>query len=116
MIDSVPLPKREKDKPFLLPVEQVFSIVGRGTVVTGRIERGTLVPQTAVEIIGYNQITKSVVTGRFIYVLKFIKLFIVVIAALTLSWLSRNCLCLFGQSNKGFLNLQAVPKSAFISL
>ncbi|VDQ03417.1 unnamed protein product [Trichobilharzia regenti] len=63
VIDSVPLPKREKDKPFLLPVEHVFSITGRGTVVTGRIERGTLKLQAPVEIVGYSQILKSTVTG-----------------------------------------------------
>ncbi|KAH8854626.1 Elongation factor Tu, mitochondrial [Schistosoma japonicum] len=63
VIDSVPLPKREKDKPFLLPIEQVFSITGRGTVVTGRIERGTLKLQSPVEIIGYSQTLKSTVTG-----------------------------------------------------
>ncbi|KAF5403802.1 Elongation factor Tu mitochondrial [Paragonimus heterotremus] len=63
VIDGVPLPKREKDKPFLLPVEQVFSITGRGTVVTGRIERGTISMQAPVEILGYNQSLKSTVTG-----------------------------------------------------
>ncbi|KER28739.1 hypothetical protein T265_04525 [Opisthorchis viverrini] len=63
VIDEVPLPKREKDKPFLLPVEHVFSITGRGTVVTGRIERGTIALQAPVEIIGYNQSLKSTVTG-----------------------------------------------------
>ncbi|CAH8668262.1 unnamed protein product [Dicrocoelium dendriticum] len=62
-IDSVPLPKREKDKPFLLPIEHVHSITGRGTVVTGRIERGTISLQEPVEIIGYNQVLKSTVTG-----------------------------------------------------
>ncbi|CAH8434710.1 unnamed protein product [Schistosoma bovis] len=62
-IDSVPMPKREKDKPFLLPIEHVFTITGRGTVVTGRIERGILKLQSPIEIIGYSQILKSTVTG-----------------------------------------------------
>ncbi|VDP89742.1 unnamed protein product, partial [Echinostoma caproni] len=62
VIDTVPLPKREKDKPFLLPIEQVFSITGRGTVVTGRIERGVISLQQPVEILGYNQSLKSTVT------------------------------------------------------
>lgn len=63
-IDSVPMPKREKDKPFLLPIEHVFTITGRGTVVTGRIERGILKLQSPIEIIGYSQILKSTVTGK----------------------------------------------------
>ncbi|VDO86011.1 unnamed protein product [Schistosoma margrebowiei] len=63
-IDSVPLPKREKDKPFLLPIEHVFTITGRGTVVTGRIERGILKLQSPIEIIGYSQTLKSTVTDQ----------------------------------------------------
>ncbi|KAL3318281.1 hypothetical protein Ciccas_003062 [Cichlidogyrus casuarinus] len=63
VIDTVPLPTRELDKPFLLPIEQVMSITGRGTVVTGRVERGKIKPQTAVEIMGYNQVLKTTVTG-----------------------------------------------------
>lgn len=64
VVDSIPLPKREKDKPFLLPVEHVFSITGRGTVVTGRIERGVINLQQPVEILGYNETLKSTVTGK----------------------------------------------------
>ncbi|MBI5059794.1 elongation factor Tu [candidate division KSB1 bacterium] len=59
----IPEPKREKDKPFLMPVEDVFSISGRGTVGTGRIERGVIKVQEEVEIIGMGAHIKSVVTG-----------------------------------------------------
>jgi elongation factor Tu len=63
-VDSyVPQPKREKDKPFLMPVEDVFSISGRGTVVTGRVERGVIKVGEEVEIIGLRATTKTVVTG-----------------------------------------------------
>ncbi len=56
-------PQRETDKPFLMPVEDVFSITGRGTVATGRVERGTLHPGDEVEIIGITDTNKTVVTG-----------------------------------------------------
>jgi elongation factor Tu len=60
----VPLPERDVDKPFLMPVEDVFSITGRGTVATGRIERGVINTSESVEIIGLNaEGLKSVVTG-----------------------------------------------------
>jgi len=59
----IPQPKREKDKPFLMPVEDVFSISGRGTVVTGRVERGIIKVGEEVEIIGLRPTTKTVVTG-----------------------------------------------------
>ncbi len=60
----IPQPKREKDKPFLMPVEDVFSIKGRGTVVTGRVERGTLTKGQEVEIIGLrDESIKTTVTG-----------------------------------------------------
>ena len=59
----IPDPKRDIDKPFLMPVEDVFSITGRGTVVTGRIERGKIKVNEEVEIIGYKETKKSVVTG-----------------------------------------------------
>ncbi|PAA88212.1 hypothetical protein BOX15_Mlig015435g1 [Macrostomum lignano] len=62
-IDSVPLPPRDLDKPFYLPIEQVHQITGRGCVATGRVERGICKPQDAVEIIGYNRFVKSTVTG-----------------------------------------------------
>ncbi len=61
--EYVPQPKREKDKPFLMPVEDVFSISGRGTVVTGRVERGVVKVGEEVEIIGLRATTKTVVTG-----------------------------------------------------
>ncbi|OGF47367.1 MAG: translation elongation factor Tu [Candidatus Firestonebacteria bacterium RIFOXYA2_FULL_40_8] len=59
----IPEPKREVDKPFLLAVEDVFSITGRGTVATGRIERGKIHVNDEVEIIGLKDTRKSVVTG-----------------------------------------------------
>ncbi|MBN1180443.1 MAG: elongation factor Tu [Anaerolineae bacterium] len=61
--DYIPTPEREKDKPFLMPIEDVFSIKGRGTVVTGRVDRGTMVPMTEVEIVGLlDHPMKTVVT------------------------------------------------------
>jgi elongation factor Tu len=63
-VDSyVPQPTRETDKPFLMPVEDVFSISGRGTVVTGRVERGRVKVGEEVEIVGFRDTTKTVVTG-----------------------------------------------------
>ncbi len=59
----VPEPKRELDKPFLMPIEDVFSIKGRGTVATGRIESGTVKINEEVEIVGVRTTRKSVVTG-----------------------------------------------------
>lgn len=59
----IPLPQREIDKPFLLPVEDVFSITGRGTVATGRVERGKIKLNEEVELIGLGQHKKTVVTG-----------------------------------------------------
>jgi elongation factor Tu len=61
--EYVPMPEREVDKPFLMPVEDVFSITGRGTVGTGRIERGQIKVGDAVEIVGIRETGKSVVTG-----------------------------------------------------
>lgn len=61
--DYIPTPTREVDKPFLMPVEDVFSIKGRGTVATGRIERGRVKVGDEVEIIGLRDTQKSVVTG-----------------------------------------------------
>ena len=61
--DYVPEPVREKDKPFLMPVEDVFSIEGRGTVVTGRIERGSVKLNEEIEIVGLRDTAKTVVTG-----------------------------------------------------
>jgi elongation factor Tu len=63
-VDSyIPQPDRPKDKPFLMPIEDVFSISGRGTVVTGRIERGIVKVGEEVEIVGIKPTTKTVVTG-----------------------------------------------------
>jgi elongation factor Tu len=59
----VPVPQREVDKPFLMPVEDVFSITGRGTVATGRIERGKVKVQDEVEMVGFGTDKKVVVTG-----------------------------------------------------
>jgi len=59
----IPEPKREIDKPFLMPVEDVFTISGRGTVVTGRVERGIVKVGEEIEIVGFRDTTKTVVTG-----------------------------------------------------
>jgi len=61
--DYVPQPERPKDKPFLMPIEDVFSISGRGTVVTGRVERGVVKVGEEVEIVGIKDTRKTVVTG-----------------------------------------------------
>ena len=61
--DYIPEPKRDVDKPFLMPIEDVFSISGRGTVVTGRVERGILHVGDAVEIVGIRETLKTVCTG-----------------------------------------------------
>lgn len=61
--EYIPTPKRDIDKPFLMPIEDVFSIKGRGTVATGRIERGVIKVGEEVEIIGMGKDKKSVVTG-----------------------------------------------------
>ncbi|MDO4897798.1 MAG: elongation factor Tu [Rothia sp. (in: high G+C Gram-positive bacteria)] len=61
--EYIPDPVREKDKPFLMPIEDVFTITGRGTVVTGRAERGTLAINSEVEIVGIRPIQKTTVTG-----------------------------------------------------
>src|SRR5437762_1882713 len=60
---SVPQPARDLDKPFLMPIEDIFSISGRGTVVTGRIERGKVKVGEEVEIVGFRDTRKTVVTG-----------------------------------------------------
>jgi len=61
--DFVPDPVRETEKPFLMPVEDIFSIEGRGTVVTGRIEKGIIKVNDEVEIVGLHDTKKTVVTG-----------------------------------------------------
>jgi len=60
---NIPMPQRPADRPFLMPVEDVFGIKGRGTVVTGRVERGTVKVGEEVEIVGFGETRKSVVTG-----------------------------------------------------
>src|SRR5207237_4362802 len=60
---DVPTPPRAVDKPFLMPGEDIFSITGRGTVVTGRIERGIVKVGEEVEIVGIHDTRKTVVTG-----------------------------------------------------
>src|SRR3989454_2463482 len=59
----IPLPPREVDKPFLMPIEDIFSISGRGTVVTGRIERGKVKVNEEMEIVGFRPTMKKVITG-----------------------------------------------------
>ena len=62
--DYIPTPPRETDKPFLMPVEDVFTITGRGTVVTGRIERGIIKVNEEIEIVGIrSDVQKTTVTG-----------------------------------------------------
>jgi elongation factor Tu len=61
--DYIPLPQRAVDKPFLMPIEDIFSIQGRGTVVTGRIERGVCKVGEDMEIVGFKPTRKTVVTG-----------------------------------------------------
>ncbi|MHB1715181.1 MAG: EF-Tu C-terminal domain-related protein, partial [Acidithiobacillus ferrooxidans] len=63
MDSYIPMPERPVDKPFLMPIEDVFSISGRGTVVTGRIERGIVKIGDEIEIIGIHNTAKSIVTG-----------------------------------------------------
>src|SRR5690606_6737251 len=61
--ENIPDPVRDKDKPFLMPIEDVFTITGRGTVVTGRAERGTLKINSDVEIVGIRPTQRTTVTG-----------------------------------------------------
>ncbi len=61
--ESIPEPKRDIEKPFLMPIEDIFSIEGRGTVVTGRIERGIVKVNEEIEIVGIKDTTKTTVTG-----------------------------------------------------
>jgi len=63
MDEYIPMPERDVDKPFLMPIEDIFSISGRGTVVTGRVERGKVVTGEEVEIVGIRDTFKRVVTG-----------------------------------------------------
>ncbi len=61
--DYIPLPERDKDKPFLMPIEDVFSIPGRGTVVTGRIERGVIRVQDKIQRVGIRETIETTCTG-----------------------------------------------------
>ncbi|MDP2684093.1 MAG: elongation factor Tu [bacterium] len=61
--ENIPEPKRDVDKPFLMPIEDIFSIEGRGTVVTGKIDRGIIKVNEEIEIVGIKDTTKTVVTG-----------------------------------------------------
>ena len=61
--DYIPVPKRDIEKPFLMPIEDIFSIQGRGTVVTGRIERGVVKVGEEMEIVGFRETQKTVITG-----------------------------------------------------
>ncbi|MDP2830451.1 MAG: EF-Tu/IF-2/RF-3 family GTPase, partial [bacterium] len=61
--EYIPEPKRDTDKPFLMPIEDIFSIEGRGTVVTGRIDRGVIKINEEIEIVGISDTKKTVVTG-----------------------------------------------------
>jgi elongation factor Tu len=61
--EYIPTPERPTDRPYLMPIEDVFGIKGRGTVVTGRIERGVIKPGEEIEIVGFGQTRKTVVTG-----------------------------------------------------
>jgi elongation factor Tu len=61
--EYIPTPARDVDKPFLMPIEDVFTITGRGTVVTGRVERGKLRISSEIEIVGIKETRKTVVTG-----------------------------------------------------
>ena len=63
MDDYIPMPQRAVDKPFLMPIEDIFSISGRGTVVTGRIEQGQVKVGEEMEIVGIRDTVKKVVTG-----------------------------------------------------
>jgi len=61
--EKIPTPKREVDKPFIMPVEDTFSIAGRGTVVTGRVEQGVIKVGDELDIIGLKPLQKSICTG-----------------------------------------------------
>lgn len=61
--EHIPTPERDEDKPFLMPVEDIFSIEGRGTVATGRIDRGTIKTGTEVEVVGIRETRKTTITG-----------------------------------------------------
>lgn len=61
--EFIPTPKRDLEKPFLMPIEEIYSIAGRGTVCTGRVERGIVNKSDEIEIIGFGPTKKTIVTG-----------------------------------------------------
>ena len=61
----IPTPVRDMDKPFLMPIENTYSIAGRGTVVTGQVERGMVKKGDEIEIVGYKSKVKTTVTGQW---------------------------------------------------
>lgn len=65
--EKIPTPKREVDKPFIMPVEDTFSIAGRGTVVTGRVEQGIIKVGDEIDIIGLKALQKSICTGESLH-------------------------------------------------
>lgn len=65
--EAIPTPVRILDKPYLLPVEAVYQIPGRGTVVTGRLEQGVIKKGAECEIIGFGKNIKSAISGNFIF-------------------------------------------------
>ncbi len=101
--ESIPEPVRDKDKPFLMPVEDVFTITGRGTVVTGRAERGTLAINSDVEIVGIRPTVKTTVTG--------IEMFH---KQLDEAWAGENCgLLLRGTKREDVERGQVIVKAGF---
>ena len=89
--EYIPTPVREEEKPFLMPIEDVFSIKGRGTVVTGRVERGTMVPMTEVEIVGLQERPrKTIVTDMEMFRKKLDKVMAGDNAGLLLRGVDRN--------------------------
>ena len=103
--DSVPDPVRDRDKPFLMPIEDVFTITGRGTVVTGRAERGTLALNSEVEIVGIRPTQKTTVTG--------IEMFH---KQLDEAWAGENCgLLLRGTKREDFERGQVVVKPGSVT-
>merc|ERR1719391_1571183 len=62
--ESIPTPERDLDVPFLMPIDHVHNIPGRGCVITGRLERGKLKTGNEIEVLGYNKVGKGKVTGK----------------------------------------------------
>ena len=98
-IDShIPTPTRDLDKPFLLPVEDTFSISGRGTVVSGRVERGTVNKGDEVQIVGQDKTITTTVTGPLFILFRVITLFLFIAGSHVLCCLNHkriSCTLLF---------------------